>query len=76
MMASSFRVTRVFSFNLGTLPTQNVIPGQVGDIHDDYAHEIMTGSPRCDDTVYAFMLSTLRLFFERWLPSQKETERC
>ncbi|MEC8049901.1 MAG: DUF1552 domain-containing protein [Myxococcota bacterium] len=42
MMASAFAcdLTRVFSFNLGTLPTQNVIPGQVGDIHDDYAHEI------------------------------------
>ena len=42
MMAAAFScdLTRVFSFNLGTLPTQNVIPGQVGDIHDDYAHEI------------------------------------
>jgi len=42
MMATAFScdLTRVFSFNLGTLPTQNVIPGQVGDIHDDYAHEI------------------------------------
>jgi len=42
MMKAAFScdLTRVFSFNLGTLPTQNVIPGQVGDIHDDYAHEI------------------------------------
>ena len=80
MMASAFAcdLTRVFSFNLGTLPTQNVIPGQVGDIHDDYAHEIYIRQAARDAmTQYtAVHAEHFCPFFAPLLPSQREMERC
>ena len=39
--AFSGDLTRVASINLGTLPT-SLVTGLPGDIHDEYAHEVMT----------------------------------
>lgn len=39
--AFSCDMTRVVSLNLGTIPTQ-LVTGLPGDVHDEYAHEVMT----------------------------------
>lgn len=39
--AFSCDMTRVVSLNLGTLPTE-LVTGLPGDVHDEYAHEVMT----------------------------------
>ena len=39
--AFSCDMTRVVSLNLGTLPTE-IVTGLPGDVHDEYAHEVMT----------------------------------
>ena len=39
--AFSCDMTRVVSLNLGTIPTE-LVTGLPGDVHDEYAHEVMT----------------------------------
>jgi hypothetical protein len=53
--AFSCDMTRVVSLNLGTLPT-NIVTGLPGDVHDEYAHNVMT-----DETAKSVMTEYTRV---------------